>query len=301
MSQHNQRIQNGPSGAAIVTGGVAIALSAAGCVYLVSGPGLDPRKAVAVLLGGLLTGVLTVRVMGLVTERAVIADRALRAIERERDIAEYERELDARERDLAARQREWRRVEPEVRQEPRHEGRQEPRHEGRQEPVEVARSQTGCEMCGTGWVCPDHMPVLPEPEDRQEPEPEPRPERSQAHQEPVDAYGRTWAQAWLVYRDNHPEVVASWGQQNGRWPNCPGPECNLGQAQSQEWNAFEPTARQSRVAVPLPPRDGYADPGPYSSYAPVSPGRGGSNPDDWPTEVMSRYEDRPTEVIPAQS
>jgi hypothetical protein len=27
--------------------------------------------------------------------------------------------------------------------------------------------------------------------------------------------------AWAAYHRNHPEVVASWGEQNGRWPSCP--------------------------------------------------------------------------------
>lgn len=26
--------------------------------------------------------------------------------------------------------------------------------------------------------------------------------------------------AWQVYFGNHPEVLASWGHQNGRWPDC---------------------------------------------------------------------------------
>jgi len=26
--------------------------------------------------------------------------------------------------------------------------------------------------------------------------------------------------AWARYLANHPEVAASWGKQNGRWPNC---------------------------------------------------------------------------------
>ena len=29
-----------------------------------------------------------------------------------------------------------------------------------------------------------------------------------------------WRQAWARYRANHPEVAASWGQTNGRWPTC---------------------------------------------------------------------------------
>ena len=106
MSQHSQRTQQGPSGGQVVAGAVAIALSAAASVYVVSGPGLDPRKAVAVVLGGVLTGLLTVHVMGLVAERAVVADRAERAAERERMIEDYEREIVARERELDTRERE---------------------------------------------------------------------------------------------------------------------------------------------------------------------------------------------------
>lgn len=28
----------------------------------------------------------------------------------------------------------------------------------------------------------------------------------------------TWAKAWEKYLAKHPEVLASWRQQNGRWP-----------------------------------------------------------------------------------
>ncbi|TDC02643.1 hypothetical protein E1091_00130 [Micromonospora fluostatini] len=32
--------------------------------------------------------------------------------------------------------------------------------------------------------------------------------------------------AWVRYFANHPEVVASWGEQNDRWPNCSCPKCD---------------------------------------------------------------------------
>lgn len=33
-------------------------------------------------------------------------------------------------------------------------------------------------------------------------------------------------EAWKRYFVNHPEVVASWGHQNGRMPNCTCPLCD---------------------------------------------------------------------------
>ena len=66
---------------------------------------------------------------------------------------------------------------------------------------------------------------------------------------------------------------------------------------ARPWNAFEPRPPSrpalGQVAMPLPPRDGYVDPGPYSSYVPVSPGR--ADPDA--TEVMARVDEDRTEVI----
>lgn len=32
--------------------------------------------------------------------------------------------------------------------------------------------------------------------------------------------------AWAIYYRNHPEVVASWGEQNGREPNCSCADCS---------------------------------------------------------------------------
>jgi hypothetical protein len=254
MSQHSQRTQQGPSGGQVVAGAVAIALSAAGCVYVVSGPGMDPRKAVAVILGGVLTGVLTVHVMGLVAERAVIADRVERAADRfareleiqDQVLAARERDLAARERDLIARQSEW--------------------------------------------------------GQNQRPEPQPRYEEPQGprYEEPLVDEGS------VIYPERSPEETRSWLRD-------PEEAAVYGQDPERPWNAFEPMephrAALDQVAMPLPPRDGYVDPGPYSSYVPVSPGR--ADPDatelryeDRPTEVMPRvdatelrYEDRPTEVI----
>ena len=37
-----------------------------------------------------------------------------------------------------------------------------------------------------------------------------------------------WEAAWREYHINHPEVSASWGEQNGRWPNCTCIECDPG-------------------------------------------------------------------------
>lgn len=42
----------------------------------------------------------------------------------------------------------------------------------------------------------------------------------------VDASGMTREAAWARYRTNHPEVLASWGEQNGRWPNCACKPCD---------------------------------------------------------------------------
>lgn len=32
--------------------------------------------------------------------------------------------------------------------------------------------------------------------------------------------------AWEAYFRNHPEVIANWGQVNGREPNCPCAKCD---------------------------------------------------------------------------
>lgn len=39
-------------------------------------------------------------------------------------------------------------------------------------------------------------------------------------------YGLTWTQAWALFFANHPEVVATWGYSNGRWPNCTCRQCD---------------------------------------------------------------------------
>lgn len=44
--------------------------------------------------------------------------------------------------------------------------------------------------------------------------------------EGLDPYGRSRTEAWARYRANHPEVLAAWGQQNGRWPKCTCAECD---------------------------------------------------------------------------
>lgn len=31
---------------------------------------------------------------------------------------------------------------------------------------------------------------------------------------------KTFEEAWELFFANHPEVLASWGHQNGRMPNC---------------------------------------------------------------------------------
>lgn len=177
----------------------------------------------------------------------------------------------------------------------------------------------------------DAPPLAPPmyPEERyEEPRYEDRPEP-----EPVDAYGRTWSQAWEAYHANHPGVVASWAQQNGRWPNCPGPECNPGRAPEvihdpgpgsplpylvdqgvtqyldeeldplgyqadpeRPWRAFEPR-HEDRMAEPSEPGR-VAVPLPPREV-PVSPGRGWHGNE---TEVIPRVRDEDqTQVIPAQS
>jgi hypothetical protein len=45
----------------------------------------------------------------------------------------------------------------------------------------------------------------------------------------TNEYGQTWQQAWDLYFVNHPEVLASWGHQNGRWMNCPCAQCDPGE------------------------------------------------------------------------
>ena len=42
----------------------------------------------------------------------------------------------------------------------------------------------------------------------------------------TNEYDETFEQAWARYRANHPDVAASWGQQNGRWPKCTCPPCD---------------------------------------------------------------------------
>lgn len=36
----------------------------------------------------------------------------------------------------------------------------------------------------------------------------------------IDEYGRERDEAWMAYHDNHPEVIASWGELENRWPRC---------------------------------------------------------------------------------
>lgn len=45
-------------------------------------------------------------------------------------------------------------------------------------------------------------------------------------QEDQDTQTMTRDQAWAIYFANHPEVLASYGHQNGYWPNCE--HCGLG-------------------------------------------------------------------------
>jgi hypothetical protein len=281
VSQHSQRTQDGPTTLSIVTGALMVAGSMAGTLYVIGGPGITGRELVSSLMGAALIGFTVAFTMNRMVERAVVRDRAERAAER----AERER----RERD---------RIEAEL------------------EAIRARAEHDAPEPDRYVDRAPLAPPMHPEPE-RYEPEPE-----------PVDAYGRTRDQAWQDYYANHPEVRASWAQQNGRWPNCPGPECDPGRDRQgwtydeqrqgwvtspemvatgagqppetwvepdeplgyqadpeRPWRAFDPG--DTRVSVPLPPRD-----------VPVSPGR------DWPedrTEVIRRPELDETQVIQPQS
>ena len=260
MSQHSQRTQQGPSGGQVVAGAVAIALSAAASVYVVSGPGLDPRKAVAVVLGGVLTGLLTVHVMGLVAERAVVADRAERAAERERMIEDYEREIVARERELDTRERELALGRQETRPGPEPYVVPEPVAPPRWEAPEPPRVDQG-------WMDAGRPP----PNDGIS---------------PVDANVTRYLNEELdpgLSRNTLSSYVtgaAGWRAPEPRRFDYQEHELDEEPRRTPEpWNAFEPVppsrAALGSVAVPLPPRepDGYVDPGPYSSFVPVSPGR----------------------------
>jgi hypothetical protein len=279
MSQHSQTTQQGPSTGQVVIGAASIALSAAASVYLVSGPGLDPRKAVAVILGGVLTGLLTVHVMGMVADRAVIADRAARAAERERVVTEYEREIVAREHDLDTRERAL-----------------------ALEREESRRTEPGPTPEQVQAVDADLTRYLNEELD---PAGYPREEPPRVDQGPV------------VYPEPSLDQTRSWvtGAAGWRPPEPPLEPQGPGYADRQEpleyradparpWNAFEPSpprrAALGSVAMPLPPRDTYVDPGPYSTYVPVSPGRqidcDGSCGDPGCPAYADRL-DRPTEVM----
>jgi len=84
MSQHSERTQFGPSRASVVVVGLSTAASAAGTAYMFTMPGFSVRELVACLMGATLAGLLAVHVLGMVGERAVVADRAAREAQRER-------------------------------------------------------------------------------------------------------------------------------------------------------------------------------------------------------------------------
>ena len=288
MSQHSQRTQAGPGVTSIaVAAALTIAsLFATGYVSM-TWPEYDGPAVVAIALGLTLTGMLAYRVLGLALDRVVAQDRVRREAEREKH--RQARQEAARARDTGL----WT-------------GRGGQSLSVRWDPSEGRYHVQG--WLSETWDVPEEIPwrdvatlaqILGELEHSGEARPADgegtRAVRARlglpawnefepvAEVEPADERGLSWAQAWRVYEANHPEVVASWAKQNGRWPSCRCAPCGLG---------GEPVAGlvDQRVPVPLPPRHvepdplGYqADPErPWRAFVPVSPGR--ADPDD--TQVI---------------
>lgn len=49
------------------------------------------------------------------------------------------------------------------------------------------------------------------------------------------------SEEWEVYFRNHPEVIASWGEANGRQPNCTCKPCDPNELRSRPSILAEPT------------------------------------------------------------
>ena len=186
MSQHSQRIQQGPTAASVATGLVMVMVSATVVAYVLTAPDLGVRDIMGAALGAGLIVLLGLRTLELAVERRVIQYRQERALEREQaaqreDRAREERirewqESEEREEEALEEQRfrDDLRAAYDVPGEPDQVATQpedvEHWADGGEPPQEeMQRSGTDCPECSSGWACPDHMPGLPVPYEQTRP------------------------------------------------------------------------------------------------------------------------------------
>jgi hypothetical protein len=294
-----------------LTGAAALATG-----FLTGGP-LDAYNVIGVVLGVLGTALLVAQTLSLMTERAVVRDRAERAAERERrEASEVHAELNAWQNATAALLDAYltgRRVDfqgepvPDyVRQrlEAAFDAPPEPPED--QGPVvypspepETTRAWLRDPEAAAVYV--DRPPVAPPVYPELDPVAR-EVDQAVTHylDEELDPHGyeadpaRPWSPATERAAAVLDRVVA---ENTGGYPVAPAaPPVRTGTS----WNAFEPVnARRPELeslAMPLAPRGEYVDPGPYATYVPpvpVSPGHW--DPDA--TEVIGRTDPDATEVI----
>lgn len=242
MSQHSQRTQFGPSGASIAAGAAVVLGSAVATGYMISGLSVSLRDLMGFALGVGFTAVLAYHVLVMAGERAVARDRELR-LSAERKAAQRARQEAAGRAD-AGELEAWRNATV---------GLLDAYLTGRALDFrgEVVPEYVQARLADLGGPPVDEGPVI-------------------YPQHPIMDMRNWLANPDVPGLKIPQEVITGQATQPPEAWVDPDPVGYVADPE-RPWRAFE--AREATVAVPLPARDGYVDPGPFQGFVPVSPGR----------------------------